>query len=162
MKAGVWLLSPLVLLSACAGDAGVQASTVLTYDQCTSLAPGVSRVSYGEVAKLRGSHLITMPPDEDGSSGAAISAPAPGDAEALLLAISRGEQPTPGYGFTLEGAYRREQTAVVTVRWETPEPDSMQAQMLTHPCLVVALPRADFARVEVVDTAGAEVGSVDL
>lgn len=166
----------LVLAAAvsCAGDPAVEATTVLTYNQCEGLEAGVVRVDYEAVADIRGSRLLQTVPSDD-PAGAADAADSVAGAQGqagngttadprapLLVAISRGPQPTPGYGLTLEQAYRRDGTATVVVRWEAPGPDAVLAQMMTHPCLVVALPKADFTRVEVVNTEGEPLGAIEI
>lgn len=62
-------------------------------------------------------------------------------AQALkFLALSKGVQPTSGYALRLaNGAKMVAGKLQIPVIWETPLPDSLQAQMLTHPCLIVAL-----------------------
>lgn len=148
------LVAGLVLCAGCADDAAVDATTVLNYNRCQGLDAGLTRVDYAAVAGIRGGTLLGMSAS-DGNEAA-------GDDDVLLVAISRGRQPTPGYGFTLEEAYRDGTTAVVRVRWETPEAGAVLPQTLTHPCLVVGLPRDAFQRVEAVDQRGVEIGSLEL
>ncbi len=165
-------LALLILTTACAGDAGIEATTVLSYNQCRGLAQGVTEVSYARIAAIRGGRLLQMTPGaspgadtEQSSAGdtpPATAASGAGDQDALLLAISRGTQPTPGYSLTLDGAHRRDRTAVVSVQWHVPAPGAVLAQMVTDPCLVVALPRADFQRVEAVDQNGELIGRLAL
>lgn len=148
----------------CSGGASrdaLEATTVLTYDRCRGLEPGLTRVDYPAVAGIRGSTLLTA-----GDSTHA-GEPVPGNAAEkgglLLVAISRGEQPTPGYGLTLDGARRREHTAVVLVEWRVPEPGAILPQAVTHPCLVVALPAAaGLERVEARTEAGGVLGTLEL
>lgn len=60
--------------------------------------------------------------------------------ELKFLALSKGVQPTSGYALTLAtGTKMVAGKLQIPVLWETPLPDSLQAQMLTHPCLIVAL-----------------------
>lgn len=141
-----------LLLGGCAGEQGLSATTVLSYDQCQGIDAGLTRVDYAQVAGIRGSTLLDMTRPE----------PDAGNDDLLLVAISRGRQPTPGYSFTLEDARRRNGTAVVSVRWRTPESGAVLPQVLTHPCLVVGLPVSGLERVEAVDTSGASLGSLDL
>lgn len=153
LAAGAALAGLLAVSAGCAGKGGVEASTVLAYDQCQGLDMGLTRVSYADVAGIRGGTLLNLSEPES-------STPA---AEGLLLvAISRGRQPTPGYALSLAGARRQDDTAIVEVHWDTPEPGAVLAQMMTHPCLVVALPKDDFRRVEAVDQSGRSLGSLDL
>lgn len=148
------LVAGLALAAGCTDDAAIEAVTVLDYERCQGLDAGLTRVDYAAVAGIRGGTLLEMS-DPEGNEAAP-------DDDVLLIAISRGRQPTPGYGFTLEEAYRDGATAVVRVRWETPEAGAVLPQMLTHPCLVVALPRDTFQRVEAVDQHGGRIGSLEL
>ncbi|MFU8814416.1 MAG: protease complex subunit PrcB family protein [Pseudomonadales bacterium] len=142
-----------VLAVGCAAEANLRAETVLNHHHCEGLEPGVTRVDLPTVAAIRGSNLLSAP------GGAAT---AEGDTELLMIAISRGQQATAGYGWSLEGARVEGATAVVDVHWQTPDPDAMVAQVITHPCLVVGLPHEGLSRVEVRDQTGEPVGSVDL
>ncbi len=150
--------------ASCSGGAShddLQATAVLTYDRCQGLEPGLTRVDYAAVAGLRGSTLLS-PID----SAHPAERGAPGDTEAgenlLLIAISRGEQPTPGYGLTLDRAQRGEHTAVIQVQWHVPESGASLPQVVTHPCLVVALPDSGVERVEARTEAGETIGTLEL
>ena len=150
------LAAALILLcSGCARNAAVEATTVLNYNQCQGLEAGLTMVDYDDVAGIRGGTLLGM-------TGAADSQGEDSSTDLVLVAISRGEQPTPGYGFTLEDTQRENGTAVVSISWKAPEAGSVLAQMTTHPCLVVGLPRNGIRRVEAVDQSGASLGSLEL
>ena len=57
-----------------------------------------------------------------------------------VLVLYQGRRPTPGYGLRLEQAERLSATgARVTLATLRPPPDAMLAQVLTSPCLVLAL-----------------------
>ena len=147
------LAALLILAGGCAEDAAtLNVTTVLNYNQCQGLEPGLTSVDYAAVAGIRGGTLLGMTQPDDTDP----------DDDLLLVAISRGQQPTPGYGFTLEEARREGGTAVVSVRWKTPEPGAVLAQMMTHPCLVIGLEPEGLTRVEVVDQTGVSLGTLDL
>lgn len=147
-----WLLPSLALLAGCAGGRGIDVETVLTWERCQGLRAGVTQVDLAAVAGIRGTTLL----------GVAPTAPESGDG-LLLVAVSRGDQPTPGYGLSLRRARQEGTTAVLEVSWQTPEPGAMLAQVITHPCLVVGIDDADgIARVEAVDQHGEPLGGVDL
>ena len=148
------LAATLALGVGCADDAAIDAVTVLNYNRCQGLDAGLTRVDYAAVAGIRGGTLLGLT-DREGDDAAP-------DENLLLVAISRGRQPTPGYGFTLEDAYRDGPTAVIRVRWETPESGAVLAQTLTHPCLVVGLPATGLQRVEALDQRGDRLGSLEL
>lgn len=141
--------------SGCARNGSLDATTVLNYNQCQGLEAGLTLVDYEDVAAIRGGTLLGMTDPEEAE-------PEDGSSDLVLVAISRGEQPTPGYGFSLEDTRRENGTAVVSIRWKTPEAGSVLAQMTTHPCLVVGLPRDGVQRVEAVDQSGESLGSVEL
>lgn len=140
-----------LLQSGCGGDP-TPVSQVLEHDQCQGLNAGVTRVDLAALAGIRGSRLLGEPA---APSRAPVQAP-PG----LLLAISRGRQPTPGYSLRLLGAHRQDGVATVEVHWETPASGAVLPQTITHPCLVVALPPLDFKRVEVRDQRGRLIGAL--
>lgn len=73
-----------------------------------------------------------------------------------VLLISMGRRPTAGYGLnvTAEAARLQGDTLQVTVVWQEPAADSVQAQMLTEPCLLLQLPAVPFQRIQVLDQAG--------
>jgi len=153
------LLLAATAAGGCAGGPGMEATTVLAYDQCQGIDTGLTRVSYEDVAGIRGSTLLNMTRSEAQESAAA---PDEAGSAALLVAISRGRQPTPGYSLTLEDAQRVADKAVLTVRWQTPESGAVLAQVMTHPCLVVGLPEQGITEVQAVDQYGDSIGSLAL
>jgi len=141
---------------ACTGPAPLEAVTLLQHGQCQALPEGVRLIGYAELAKLRGNSLLSMTDGDDTASG-------PGEArDPLLVAVSRGPQPTAGYALALDSATLDTGTASLHVRWQTPPTDSLQAQVITHPCLVVGLPRAPVKRVRVVDQSGTVIGELTV
>jgi hypothetical protein len=135
----------------------MDATTVLSYDRCQGIDTGLTRVSYEDVAGIRGSTLLTMSRDDAPAAGAEDAG-----SPALLVAISRGQQPTPGYSMTLADARRVADKAVLTVRWQTPDSGAVLAQVMTHPCLVVGLPEQGIRQVEAVDQYGDTIGTLAL
>jgi len=122
------LILLLILLPACTGAPEVM--SVLTYQNCEQLSAGVKSIDYAEIAGIRGSVMLDYKNDE-----------APLRSEALkFLALSKGVQPTSGYTLSLGNNARIvDDKLEIPVIWQTPLPDTLQAQMLTHPCLIVAL-----------------------
>lgn len=153
-----WLVL-LAVLAGCAGDGELTADTVLNYDQCQGIDSGLTVVDYADVAGIRGSKLLRMGGDNGAESP--VDA-AEEDRELVLIAISRGRQPTPGYRLTLAGAERLDATALISVLWETPPSGSILPQAISHPCLVVSLPKSGLRRVEAFDQAGDPLGAVAL
>lgn len=70
-----------------------------------------------------------------------------------VVLVSMGQRRTGGYRIELaqEGLVVRNDTAQITVRWREPEPGMMVTQVLTHPCVFLRVPRADYQSVRVVD-----------
>lgn len=62
-----------------------------------------------------------------------------GDASRVLVVISRGPQPTPGYGLELLGASQEGTDIHLQYAWTEPDDHTMLAQVITHPCSVVEL-----------------------
>ena len=75
---------------------------------------------------------------------------------ALLVAM--GPQPSTGYLLNYipdqDNVWLAGATLVVSVDWSTPEPDSVQAQVITSPCLLLRLDKQPFQRVQVLDQNG--------
>lgn len=146
---------PLALLAfgmaGCAGPTPIEAVAVLQHGHCQGVDSGVTRVDYADLARIRGSNLLSLSTPEGGETG-----------NLLLVAISRGQQPTPGYALSLDSASAEGTTALIRVRWDSPSADAVLAQMITHPCLVVGLPSASFSKVRVVDQDYDELGRLTV
>lgn len=75
-----------------------------------------------------------------------------------VLLVTMGQQPTSGYRLNfLPDAHRvilGGQTLQINLAWEQPSADSIQAQVLTQPCLLLQVPRRSFTRVEILDQRG--------
>lgn len=70
-----------------------------------------------------------------------------------LLFLSMGKKPTAGYRIVLDAEKLTfaDHMAVVRVLWQEPTPDSIQAQMVTTPYLLLKLPKLDVRGVRVLD-----------
>ena len=91
------------------------------------------------------------------------SALLPGDLASALnservFVISMGLRPTAGYSLSLAHARARLEHGVVTIplAWREPAPGAITAQVITQPCLIVALEKRQYAGVRVVDQNGVE------
>jgi hypothetical protein len=149
--AALALLMPM-LAGGCNTDPAIEATAVLNHDQCQGLEAGVTLVDRDAVAAIRERNLLGT------SDGNRVP-----DGDLLMVAISRGEQPTAGYGFGLDGVHREPGTAVIDVTWTMPAPDAMVAQVITHPCLVVGIAESDIdglGRIEARDQYGTVIGSI--
>lgn len=73
-----------------------------------------------------------------------------------LLVVSMGQQSSGGYALGFIDAQRRpDQVLAVTVEWQRPAPDTMQAAVMTQPCQIIAIPKADYRLIEIIDQQGA-------
>jgi hypothetical protein len=81
------------------------------------------------------------PPDMDFSDG-------------RVVFLSIGKQNTAGYSVELLGVYIKSNVLVMEAMISTPLKDSMQAQVITHPYLLVEVPKEGYRRVELRDTKG--------
>jgi hypothetical protein len=137
-------------MTGCDRGQELAATEVLNNTNCKGAEDGLTKVSYAEVAELRGSTLISM----SNSSEATTSGNAAGDnasEDLLLFALSKGRQPTPGYFFSLTDARLKDQRAILELTWHSPGPDSVQAQVITYPCIVVAVEPGNYREVRAVD-----------
>lgn len=145
-----------IAISGCS-SASVAVTEVLKEANCSGLEAGIHEVSLQEVAKLKGRQMIgsiAPPPDTSGTSGTSGDAP-------RLIAISRGEQPTAGYGLDLVSASTTNgETIEVIVNWREPAADAVVAQVITHPCLVLGLPDAATGAVSVSLDDGSLLGAL--
>lgn len=151
VKTLVFLILALPASPALAGLDTSAVTEIFSLDYCAGVSAGVSIVAAADLPGIHGGTL-------DFSRGAP-------DPNKTLLVISRGDQPTPGYGFGLADFQSDGQspgTARLTLNWRTPPRDAILPQVITQPCIVVALPRDSLQRIEVFDQHGIGVGSVDL
>jgi hypothetical protein len=74
--------------------------------------------------------------------------------QSLVLFVSAGEKPTAGFSVELVGVRRRKDTLEVEVLLIEPAEGSFQAQVVTHPYLIVTTPRAAYERIELVNDRG--------
>ncbi len=147
----------LVLFSGCAAkDTPLAVTELVNHTQCQLVSAGVSQLSANQLPGVGGSRLLAAP-------GSASGPQVPADTQAIV-AISRGQQPTPGYRFTLAHASLVNPDEVeIRLSWQQPAPDAVLAQMLTHPCIVLAVPatQTPLRRVRVADNNG-PLGQLDI
>ena len=66
-------------------------------------------------------------------------------------------RPTSGYAVSLgsnTAKVGKRGDLTLTVAWTEPSADSIQAQVITSPCLFVSVPKDDYPTIRVVDEAG--------
>ncbi len=150
------------LLAGCAGEPHLSTRTVLEFDQCQGIDAGLSRVRTHDLAGIRGSTLLRMTNGGSKPDPATAGAADRAADEPLLIAVSRGRQPTSGYRLSLEDAVRQGNTGLLRLNWEVPPSGSVLPQVMTHPCLVVSVDPQGLARVEARDQTGAVIGALEL
>lgn len=75
-----------------------------------------------------------------------------------LLYLSSGQKSTSGYSLTLNDVQRGDSaTLKLDVHWLKPLPDRMVAQMITQPCLILALEKDSYSVVQFTNEAGETV-----
>lgn len=143
-------MATLLCVGCAAGDP-IPAAELLNHPNCTITQAGMQVVSYEEVARLRGSTLLNM------TTAQVNSGP-----DVVLIVISNGRQPTPGYRFDLTDAFTVGGIATLELRWLVPDEDALQPQMITYPCIVIGLERNAFNQVRALDEHGNLLGEVFL
>lgn len=130
-RSPLWPVPLLIALSLSACEAhGPALTEVLNHNLCRTLQPGARLVQVHELPNIRGVRLLTPPTEQaDGMPET--------DADALLVATSKGPQGSAGYALTLLGGVQEAERVILDYAWQTPPPDSAQALMLTSPCSVV-------------------------
>jgi hypothetical protein len=113
----------------CRGDREVAVRVVASDLQCGGVAEGVS------VRRLATPLMLTA------AMGGAAGGTADFEKEVVVL-ISAGRKPTAGFGLALasDKAPVKDGAAGVRIRFTSPDAGMMAAQVVTSPCLVVALP----------------------
>lgn len=153
-QATLMTLATLLALSACSSTPSNLAVTEHSAQpQCAGISRGLTQVTPQTIQRMQQRQFLT-----EGSSDIVAVVPAAND---LLIAVSHGAQPSPGYRFELRSATLSDGVAQLKLHWITPPADSIQATVMTNPCLVLALPKGDYQRVVAQDQNGV-IGSLDL
>lgn len=137
----------------------VEVSEVLNHGMCQTLRTGLTVISQDELPDIRGARLLNAPANDgrQGKDGGADAAD-----EDVLIAVSNGSQPTPGYAFKLEAAEARGDEIILKYSWMQPAPDAVLAQVVTSPCSVVRLVNAGRAASVSARLDGTELGRAKL
>jgi len=114
-----------------------------------------------QCGKSKGVTIVELGSREE--LGAQQPALLPGDLAAAfnserVFVISMGLHPTAGYSLSLAHTRARLDHDVVTIplTWHEPAQGAITAQVITQPCLIVALEKRHYAGVRVVDQRGVE------
>lgn len=99
-----------------------------------------------------------QPSPERVPGGSAPALPEVDFAHERVLRLDMGRRPTAGYalGLLTGEAAVTDGLATLRIEWREPEPGRLQAQVVTQPCLVLALPRGEHGALRVLDQAGRE------
>lgn len=157
-RAGLALMLALPLLGAegkgCSADREVPVAVIRGGAQCGGEAAGPSVRRLASAEELAAAFSAEL--------GAA--APAADFEGAAVLLVASGQRPTAGHAVELLAprAPVKDGVAVVQVALRAPAPGAVAAQVVTSPCLVVAVPRAGLAEVKVADGERAVLGGVSL
>jgi len=81
-----------------------------------------------------------------------------------ILFVHMGRQPTGGYAleYVSGHAHISGKTATVVLKWITPDPDAMVTQAITHPCIMLKLPKTGFTRIEIIDQHGRLKAAIEM
>lgn len=73
-----------------------------------------------------------------------------------ILLVHMGQKPTGGYSLEyIPGrTYISGQTATVVLKWVRPDADALVTQIITNPCIMLKMPKADFSRINILDPHG--------
>lgn len=110
-------------LTGCSGNI-VEVTEVLNYQSCKTLQSGAAWVDFTRLAEIRGA-VIT---EETLSLQKGFH----------LLAVSKGNQPTTGFGFDLLNSDADKRDLNIRLGWQQPESGG-HAQTLTSPCIVIGI-----------------------
>jgi hypothetical protein len=125
-----FLIGYLFCAVACSGS-NVVVTEVLNHHTCRLQSEGVKQINHATLPRLRGARLLPEP----GQTEPDLQ----GDPTRILIVVSRGSQPTPGYALSLTSASQQDSVIALQYDWSQPDPDKILAQIMTHPCSVVEL-----------------------
>jgi hypothetical protein len=121
-------------------------------DQCGGNAPEPSASFLKDSEELRDIAQISQK-TEIASTAKAPALPEIDFNQYHAFLLSMGARPTAGYvlGLAKPAVHIENDAAGVRVLWTEPAPGMRAAQMLTSPCLVIAVPKGNYRRIRVLD-----------
>ncbi len=151
-----WLAVSLTLLSVSAcvpKNEQIPVTHVTSQPNCQHVSKGAHVVTYADLARIRGAQLIELT-----ESSADATRPL------RLVAISLGEQPSPGYRVVTREVSEGENGTEMTVRVALEEPpfEALRSQSVVNPCLVLGFEGNGALRRVRVERDGELLGAVDL
>ena len=144
-KASIFIASGL-LLTACASggsvsESGVSVRQVTQSAQCGLTGPGIAYVQNESereaLLDLNGQNMVT---------GAVRGVNL--EQESIVI-VTLGKKPTAGYSVGLADASANGETLTLSVQVSSPPADAITAQVITSPCVVLAVPADDWQQVRV-------------
>jgi len=113
---------------------------------------GLSEVELADIARFRGSELVNST-TTTGASAQDLP---------LLVALSRGPQPSRGFELHLAHQARvvSPTALALDVYWTEPDTTQLQPLVTTTPCLVVSVPEGPWERIEATDQNGKTLGEL--
>ncbi len=81
-----------------------------------------------------------------------------------IVIIDLGQKSTTGYGVARSQESATIENGVLTITVEITSPDTkmMHAQMMTHPCLALKVPKGDYKKISIVDQQGLVLAEVSV
>jgi len=135
------------------GDPAAGVEVVFRAAMCgdTSKGPAVTWIGTASALRAVYKRIVRHQTEE----GAGASVPVDFSSRAVVW-VQMGMQPSAGYGLSLQDPAAEIDAGTLTLhmKWLAPSPDRVYAQVVTRPCLLVAVPRADYDRVRVRDQQG--------
>jgi len=145
-------LALTLALGGCHSEDRVNTVSVLADSNCKGVPQGLSEVELADIARFRGSELVNST-TTTGASAQDLP---------LLVALSRGPQPSRGFELHLAHQARvvSPTALALDVYWTEPDTTQLQPLVTTTPCLVVSVPEGPWERIEATDQNGKTLGEL--
>lgn len=151
-----------MFVTGCGSDKRVNTVSVLANPNCKGVSEGLTEVTLADVARFRGSQLVvpetTATDQTPVASSNAASEPMP-----LLIALSRGPQPSRGFELHLANQARvvAPTQLALELYWSEPDTSKPQPLVTTNPCLVVSVPTGPWEQISATDQHGNLLGTLN-
>lgn len=145
-------MSSVALLVGCAG-ASVPVKSVYQSQQCSQVGRGlIVAQNEAELSRVLTSDRRQTKLDLSGSRSnepSTLTSHPVDFSQEVAVVVALGEKPTAGYDISLtkNKAELRGDVLRLPVEFTQPAPDAFHAQVLTHPCLVLSVPRGAYTEV---------------
>lgn len=157
-------LSATLLLGGCQAQGPAADSGITTVPHRVLHASATCGTEEASVRRIADSLRLKEVMQSGGMLGVEPAVPAADFSRQLVLRLSMGQQPTAGSQFAVTGvrADSRTQRLLVDMAWSPPAPGSMNAQVITRPCVLLGVPAGAWRSVQVLDAQGREKASATL